>query len=314
MVTFHVISPLDVFDNCFVTNCNHRFCLSCLQLILITIEQDCALCRSKVIEKECRVDEEIVSQINELNIKCNTCHEIFPCEKKPKHRCDGTVLLKAPIKDKKWTKGLITGDREVSLRILGFLKPHDIVQCARLNHEWNHLANNKYLWRHLFKKSRYAKLDDNHRDQSWKDLYISFQIGRLSKHMDDRMEGEVLVDLFDNYLQREVRSKAHKEYDMNVQKHVTNLQQEEIALQVALELSLKESKMIQNNLIDGEIEYEIVQEEQDDDIIDSQDEEEVLSTNTDATPLTDSSPIDFPPIQQDPKQLFGFTTNSRMYQ
>lgn len=118
---------LDVFENCHITKCKHRYCLYCLQLILTTKEQECSFDRKKIRMEDCQEDKEVNLIVESLDVNCQTCSKKFSLKKLQEHKCDkkevlivkGNNSIYLPEKSfNNWYKDLFFSDKEVQLRIL----------------------------------------------------------------------------------------------------------------------------------------------------------------------------------------------------
>lgn len=122
---------LDVFENCYITKCQHRYCLYCLQLILTTNEQECSYDRIKIIKEDCRVDKEVNEIVENLPINCQTCNKEISIKTLKTHDCgkqkEGMVIkgnndIYTENSFKNWYKDILIVDKEICLRIFRFVK------------------------------------------------------------------------------------------------------------------------------------------------------------------------------------------------
>lgn len=76
---------LDVYENCYITSCNHKYCLECLKLILKNNE--CAFCRSNITMKNCKKENHVDMKIERLPIFCKSCKSNYSIFTFKFHKC-----------------------------------------------------------------------------------------------------------------------------------------------------------------------------------------------------------------------------------
>lgn len=140
----------EVFKDCYITPCFHHYCRDCLVSLTNTEDSLCAIDLQKINFEDCQVDENINTTISLMEVECNNCctwkGKLIDLKNHQRKECKKSMYKKT-----KWINGLIGGSKEISLRIISFLNVEDIMVIMLVNKNWNKLANNKYLWRHLYK-------------------------------------------------------------------------------------------------------------------------------------------------------------------
>eukprot|EP01080_Neovahlkampfia_damariscottae_P012242 gene12242-5827_t len=163
---------LDTFKECYVLQCGHRYCHYCLQLLLSTEEQLCAFDRKKIksYEKDEKIDEIVLN----MAVKCDqeTCEWLGVLKDKKKHKCkkENQILIPPYKEQEKWYDGLILGDKEISLRVLSYLKADEVAKCQKINKNWKKLGKNDHLWKFLFKKE--FDLNIKMKVTGWKQMFV----------------------------------------------------------------------------------------------------------------------------------------------
>jgi hypothetical protein len=243
-----------------------------------------------------------------MELMCADCKTTYPLKKK--HFCHNQIVLIPPVKEMYWYKGLFGGDSIVSLRILGYLDAKNVCMMSTLSRKWYTLTQNKYLWRYLFRKTFGPNLKN---DGSWKNSYIKVYLARLLDESPNT-DGIAIMDLFENYNAREYRrewiSKFNVEEKKHYDKNILDAKQEEIALQLALQLSMSENqvKEVEPDLLDGPVEFEIVPE--DDDVEDPVESEVDASDEIHTSDFCSS--VEASPLDQQ-QEFISFKTNNTMY-
>lgn len=91
----------DVFDQCYKTKCNHRYCIKCLELCLCTEESLCVYDRKPITRSQCQPDNSVDQFVGTLLVYCDfkeKCDWVGPYADLRKHLMEckykNTVLQK----------------------------------------------------------------------------------------------------------------------------------------------------------------------------------------------------------------------------
>lgn len=206
---------LDVFEKCYVTKCNHRYCLVCLKSVLKK-SHCCAFDRKDVFFYECTEDKEINRRVEKLVVDCKTCKGHYSVSTVNQHKCS----IFNPILQ----------DNSLVFGILSFMQPRDLAKICRVSKQLNRSANNQKIWKNLYLKEFKESTTSQEQLGEWKNEY---KIGHLSAKLQKKA----------------VRS------NKKVEKLIKNQTPEQIAFQLAIDLSLK-SNQTKQEVVD-DLEYTI---------------------------------------------------------
>jgi hypothetical protein len=288
---------LEVFKDCWVTGCNHRYCHYCLTLLLSTEEQLCAFDRKPIIEY--KQDQETNNLIQNLKIKCSQedCNWIGPLKNEKIHKCfkENKILIPPSIKETKWIQGLILGSKEISLRVLSFLPAEDVCRSSRINRNWNKISKSEHLWRFLFKKE--FKSDVKMKSKHWKTVFLDNYGYKYPNKFKSMKENPFKI--FEKSKTVESTKNPSKETDEKL------TEQQEILLHYTLELSKKELEKKESNFISKEKEWVFTLDDEEDSVYFEFEDVNVPTTLDDEEEIHEDIEI---------FELILFGTNLKMYE
>jgi hypothetical protein len=126
---------LDVFQECWVTSCKHRFCHECLQLLLTLQEPSCSFCRETIRYEDCTVDVQMNRRIRSLEKMCHTCNKIYLFGQEWNHVCKVS---------------LSTTEKDIWVNILSYLDAKSLCKIQRTNKTLNRMGSFGRFWRTLY--------------------------------------------------------------------------------------------------------------------------------------------------------------------